>query len=97
MGDEELKRALSKWEVPEPSAALDRRVFESCNPVKRVSWKLWGAIAAGLLTMLAANFFSPDRPGTAGDASRLETRLTVTGFRPIPDGAVTVVRAGAKP
>ena len=30
--DDELKRALNKWEAPKPSADLDRRVFDSCEP-----------------------------------------------------------------
>lgn len=89
MHDEQLRKALAKWEAPVPSARLDRRVFDTCRPPARVSWKLWGAVAAGVAVMLGANLFRP--------AAHLDTTLGATGFRPIPDGAVTVVKAGAKP
>jgi hypothetical protein len=96
MQDEQLREVLKKWEAPQPSAALDRRVFGACKPVKAISWKLWGAVAAGVALMVAANFLSPSRPVVRGEPRQLETRLTATGFRPMPEGAVTVMKAGAK-
>jgi hypothetical protein len=95
--DEELRKALLKWEAPLPSAGLDRRVFESCKPARQVSWKLWGAVAAGVAVMLGANLFNRAPQGETPDRTHVETRLAAAGFRPMTDGAITVVKAGAKP
>jgi len=94
--DDELKKVLDKWETPMPSEKLDQRVSEAWlkSRPKPVSWKLWGAVAAGLV--IAAAQFWPSGPKRTGDPTRVETRLTASGFRPIPDGAITVVKAGAK-
>src|SRR5260221_6460368 len=33
--DDELNRALERWEVPEPPADLERKAMEACRPVFR--------------------------------------------------------------
>ena len=95
--DDELKKVLDKWEAPQASAALDERVKASWakSRPKPVPWKLWGAVAAGLAIAAAQFWPTGPKPGT-GDPARLETRLTASGFRPIPEGSVTVVKAGRK-
>jgi len=92
--DDELKRVLHKWEAPEPGESLDRRVFDAWSASRRrpIPWKLWGAVAAGLV-IAAAQFWPSGPKPPAGDPTRVETRLTASGFRPIPDGTVTVVKA----
>lgn len=94
----ELKRTLEKWEAPKPSARLDKRVWDSVAQSRHpsISWKIWGALAAGVLLVLATNLFSPAKPKATSDRTHVETRLLATGFRPIPEGAVTVVKVGAK-
>ncbi len=96
--DDELKKLLLRWEAPAASQELDRRVRESFVRSRGtvVSWKLWGAVAAGVAFAVAAFTSGRSAPVPASGANpRVETRLTRAGFRPIREGAVTVVRAGA--
>lgn len=96
MRDEELKRVLEKWETPGPSNRLDARVWESYarNRRRALSWKLWAAVAAGVL--LAAGLSVRKAPVPTPGGPRFETRLAGAGFQPLEDGAVTVVKTRAK-
>ena len=96
MRDEELKRVLDKWETPAPTADLDARVWQAYteNRKRRVNWKLWGAVAAGVVLVVGISLRKPE-PRVAGDA-RVETRFAGAGYQPMEDGAVTVVKVGVK-
>lgn len=86
--DDELNKLLRHWEVPSPGPSLDRRVRASVRKqrVRRVS--KWLPLAAAVL--LAAKLWLP-----AADRSvRLETTANVTGFEPISDGTITVIKTG---
>jgi hypothetical protein len=83
--DEELRRVLKLWEAPEPSAKLDERVWHS-KPRRR--WK-WLPVAAGVILAVGiARFWN--------SSSGIETRIEATGFTPIANGAITVVKTGEK-
>lgn len=96
MRDDELKKVLNKWEAPGASAGLDARVWESYRQNRRraANWKLWGAVAAGVVLVAGLSLRKP-AVKVAGD-TRVETRMAGAGFQPMEDGAVTVVRVGAK-
>ena len=96
MRDDELKKVLDKWETPTPSASLDSRVWQAytANRKRRMNWKLWGAVAAGVV-LVAGLSMRKAPPRVVGEA-KVESRLTVAGYRPMKDGAVMVVKAGAK-
>jgi hypothetical protein len=83
--DEELRRVLKLWEAPEPGAKLDERVWKA-KPQRR--WK-WLPVAAGIILAAGMAKFWSSSPG-------METRIDATGFRPIANGAITVVRTGEK-
>ncbi len=97
MRDEELKKVLDQWEVPQASAELDARVRETYmqNKKRGLNWKLWGAVAAGVVLVVGLSLRRPAVQGTAPEA-RVETRMAAAGFQPMEDGAVTVVQVGAK-
>lgn len=98
MRDDELKQVLRKWEAPQPSESLDQRVMASwaARP-KPVAWKMWGAIAAGLVVLVGARFVgSAGKSQPTGDRTHVETKLMTEGFLPIPDGEIRVIRVGAK-
>jgi hypothetical protein len=83
--DEELRRVLKLWEAPEPGPHLDERVWKS---MPRGRWK-WLPVAAGVILAVGIARFWSSNPG-------METRIEATGFRPIPNGAITIVRTGEK-
>ena len=61
MRDDELKNVLNKWEAPGPSAKLDARVWEAYvqNRRRSVNWKLWGAVAAGVVLVAGLSLRKP--------------------------------------
>lgn len=96
MRDDELQKVLNKWEAPGPSAKLDARVWEAYvkNRRRSVNWKFWGAVAAGVVLVAGLSLRKPTVE-VAGYI-QVETRMAAAGFQPMEDGAVTVVRVGAK-
>ena len=98
MRDEKLKKVLEKWDTPGPSGRLDARVWETYTQTRRrtVRWKLWGAIAAGVLLAVGFSIRKPFSPVTPPGGPRIETKLAGAGFQPLEDGAITVVKTGAR-
>lgn len=98
MRDDELKKVLKQWEAPGPSAKLDAKVWEAYVQNQRwsVNWKLWGAVAAGVVLVAGLQWSKPTEPLQMPGGPRLETRMAGAGFQPLEDGAVTVVKASAK-
>jgi hypothetical protein len=89
--DQELKRLLQHWEAPEPSAALDERIGTAYRQSKAPKRWRWLPVAACILLAVgAARYWS------AASAAGIETRIDGAGFRPIPDGAITIVQGGEK-
>jgi hypothetical protein len=88
--DEDLQELLQRWEAPAPGASLDRRVMNSIRKQRIRRASKWLPLAAALL--LAAKLWLP-----GGDRSlRLVTTANATGFEPISEGNITVIRTGEK-
>jgi hypothetical protein len=101
-----LDTLLREWEAPEPPPALDSRVRASYrNSVKLSLWqRMWSfrvsipvpVLAAALLLVMAGVWLTrsgpPARPAAVPPG--YVTRLDSAGFRPLPDGATRVIRAG---
>lgn len=90
----ELKELLRQWESPKPGKNLDVRVMSSwrkSKPGPRL--RTWLGVAAGILLLLglAQSVMTPR-------TTRLATTMDVHGFRPVPDGNITVttVSKGSK-
>lgn len=98
MRDEELKKVLEKWDAPGPSNHLDSRVWESYTRYRprTVRWKLWGAVAAGVLLAAGLSIRKPSSAAAPPGGPRIETKLAGAGFQPLEDGAVTVVKTGVR-
>lgn len=89
-GNEDLRRVLRQWQAPTPGAGLDARMWSAYyRPRPFRNWK-WIPVAAGLILAAGIAGFWPSR------ASNLTTRMDAAGFRPIPDGAITVISTGEK-
>jgi hypothetical protein len=90
--DDELQRLLHKWEAPPPSARLDERVANSFRNQAGRRAARWLPLAAGILLAAGAAMHwhspGPIHPAT----NTLETTTDATGYQPIPDGAITVVK-----
>jgi hypothetical protein len=85
--DEELRKLLRRWEAPEPGKELDARVW---NTVRQARRRVWLPLAAGVILVAAsAKLWMP-----AAHRGNIETRVDATGFRPVADGIITVVKAG---
>ena len=101
-----LNTLLREWEAPEPRPALDARVRAAYREAVRPPWwrKLWSfrvsipvpVLAAALLLVMVGLWLTrsapPARPAAAPPG--YVTRLESAGFRPLPDGATRVIRAG---
>lgn len=88
--DAGLQRLLKRWEAPAPSADLDARVWSSFRQSKpALRWK-WLPVAAALLLGVGIAGYWSARSNTG-----IQTRMDADGFRPIPNGAITVVKTGA--
>lgn len=79
--DDELRRVLRQWEAPAPSPSLDTRVWKDRR--KTLPWKWLSVAAAVLLSTGLAAWWPESKKTDAG------------GLRPLPDGAITVVKTGA--
>jgi hypothetical protein len=87
--DEELRRGLRRWEAPEPAKELDARVWNSIRQARPARRRVWLPIAAGvILVAVSAKLWMP-----AAHRGNIETRVDATGFRPVADGVITIVKA----
>jgi hypothetical protein len=102
-----LNTLLHEWEAPDAPASMDARVRAAYREFVRPSvwqqvWRFRVSIPIPLLAavlLLAAvgvwlqsRSGEPTRPATA--PTGYMTRLESAGFRPLPDGAVRVIRSG---
>jgi hypothetical protein len=93
--DDELKKILRRWEAPEPGEGLDARVRDSWRQSSvqgsgrgggKARW--WMAVAAGVALVVGfAHLQQPVR-----EPVRLASATNAHGFRPLPNGAITVVK-----
>jgi len=92
MMDDELRKVLRQWKAPEPSAALDRRVFRSIRSPRR--W--WLRVAAGILLLAGLFAHLSQRPPGVVKADTQVVSVAVladaTGFVPLPEGKITVTK-----
>lgn len=103
MEDDRLRALLEEWRAPEPPAEMDGRVratFRAAHPpVWRSIWTaritvpvpVLAALVLIVLTLLVA--LRPAPPG-APTMSRYVTRLSATGFQPVPNGEARIVKIG---
>jgi hypothetical protein len=105
-----LHAVLSEWEAPPPPAPLDARVLAAYRATARPTlWmRIWSfrvsipvPVLAALLLVISAAFWlqfrsRPTAPQAAPSTAGYMTRLETAGYRPLPDGAVRVIRAGEK-
>jgi hypothetical protein len=102
-----LDSLLREWEAPEPPSAMDARVLAAYRAVHRPPpWRrIWSArvtipvpVLAALLPMVAAGVWllyrSQPPAAVAPPGGGYLTRLETAGFKPLPDGATRVIRAG---
>jgi hypothetical protein len=102
-----LNSVLREWEAPQPPSAMDARVRAAYREVHHPSlWRrIWSArvtipvpVLAAVLLLLAPVLWlkfrarppAPAEPANVGYVTRLEA----AGFKPLPDGATRVIRAG---
>ena len=110
--DDPLNSLLREWQAPDARAALDARVRKAYRGLHRPSlWRLiWSArvtipvpVLAALL-LIAAVLWLQFRPRphvvqpaiTVLGAGEYMTRIETAGFKPLPDGATRVIRAGER-
>jgi hypothetical protein len=95
--DEELQKLLRQWKAPAASAKLDERVWSAFRQPRGSRGK-WLAVAAGVLVAGGASLWLAYPAGTPrrrGNVN-IETRVDASGFRPVGNGTITVVKAGEK-
>jgi hypothetical protein len=95
--DEELQKLLRRWDAPPVSSNLDARISQAVSRAPRSRWRSF-TIAAGVFLALAglAAMHLGSRPPrrTQVETRVIETRVDATGFRPVPNGSITVVEKG---
>jgi hypothetical protein len=95
--DDDLQKVLRAWEAPAPDPRLDERVWKSFRQsaeLQRGRWaRKWLPVAAGLVLCAGLAMHLMTTPGPSHTHSvRVETTADATGFTPVPDGAITVVK-----
>jgi anti-sigma-K factor RskA len=104
-----LSSLLREWEAPKPSAGMDARIRAAYRARRRPSlWRrfwTWRAsipvpVLAALVLVVVSLwiYFRPSspavRPGTAAPGGEAYmSRIESAGFRPLPDGAVRIIRS----
>jgi len=91
--DDELRKLLRQWEAPQAGPALDARVRTAFRKSRSSRIRKWLPVAAALLLAGGSATFWM---GGSHNVS-IETRTSVTGFRPLAEGSITVIKAGEKP
>lgn len=107
-----LNSLLREWVAPEPPPALDARVRAGYLAVRRPSrWhRIWTVRVSipvpvlGALLLLAVALWLQFRPRppvvqpatVAPPGGGYVTRVETAGFKPLPDGAIRVIRSGGK-
>ena len=108
--EDPLHSLLQEWKAPEPSPALAARILARRRVPRsawwRHAWSVRVSIPAPLLAaalLIAAGFLlmrrsapPPAQPPASPNGGAYMTRLETAGFVPLPDGAVRVIRSGAK-
>lgn len=101
--DEELQKLLRAWKAPACRSALDERLWDSVRQskssgnLKRVGngVRKWLPVAAVLF--LAATLWLGHRaPATKSRDVSIRTTADATGFRPIANDSITVVKLEGK-
>jgi hypothetical protein len=107
-----LRSVLHEWEAPAPSASLDTRVRAAYRTWRRPTFweRLWSfrvsipvpVLAAAVLLIAAGLWLErrsvpPLRPAPVAPAAiGYMTRLETSGFQPLPDGEIRIIRSGVK-
>ena len=101
--DDELKNILRRWESPSPGAKLDARVWNSFRqyaPAPHRKWRTWLPVAAAVVLAVGIAHLWPEHrvtpPPIQHQGVSIATTMDATGFRPVSNGAITVVKAGKK-
>jgi hypothetical protein len=93
--DHELNRALRTWAAPETGKGLDARVWKSyrqSKPARSGNARWWMAAAAAVVLVVSAAHFRPPVQAPV----RLASSTNVHGYRPLPNGTITVVKGKRK-
>jgi len=91
---DQLQKLLRQWEVPQPGASLDSRVRTSIRRERARRAARWLPLAAGIVLAAGVAMHWLPRSAAGGGANTLETTTNATGYRPIPEGEITVVKEG---
>lgn len=99
-----LNKLLREWKAPEPAPGVDERMadayrgaFPSRTPAWLGFWKMRISVpvpillAAVVVFALFLWFRSTPAPATPSNAGEIVTRLTATGFEPLPNGEARIV------
>jgi hypothetical protein len=105
--DQELQKLLRQWKAPASRSALDKRVWNSVRRSESSRGVSWGAGVRRWLPVAAVLFVAATLwlghkapatksvPGSQHDVS-IRTTADATGFRPIENDSITVVRLQGK-
>ena len=109
--DDRLKSLMQEWQAPDPSPPLDTAMREKYMKAVSLPWwrRIWTvrvsipvpALAALLLVLgLWLQFgtrrvAAPARVSSPPEAAYV-TEIDGSGFKPLPDGEIRVIRAGGK-
>jgi hypothetical protein len=97
----DLRDLLVKWEAPEASSALDERVYAAFKRSARSRSNFWipfaaaaagGVVVAGLWMRRPVEIEMDSAVVSSPAGVTAETELNVTGFVPITNGKIVVVR-----
>jgi len=103
--DDQLNRLLKHCPAPEPPRSLDARVLASYRATtgmqRHSRSRTWLFIAAGVVLMAGFLTFQrreppsktpPPTDAVATEEVRLTSTMQATGFRPVAEGAITVIK-----
>ena len=104
MQDEELQKLLQEWKVPACHSALDQRVWDSVRKSKAsgtLKWRVGSGVrkwlpVAAVLFVAATLWLGYRAPVTKSRDVSIRTTADATGFRPIANDSITVVKLEGK-